>query len=111
MASLQVAEIADSSVVSQDYANSGEGERPPQLPSTFGTGGQRGNARTAASKQPLQTLVHQQWEVCWSQKLLTAVLFRKFMRTAAKGEAYSNCPAWLAPLGKRETRNWARCTL
>ena len=61
--------------------------------------------------QPLQTLVHQQWEVCWSQKLLTAVLFPKFMRTAAKEETYSNCPAWLAPLGNRETRNWARCTL
>ena len=61
--------------------------------------------------QPLQTLVHQQWEVCWSQKLLTAVLFRKFMRTAAKGEAYSNRPAWLVPLGNRKTRNWARCTL
>ena len=48
--------------------------------------------------KPLQTLVHHQWGVCRSQKLLTAVLFRKFMRAAAKGEAYSNCPAWLAPL-------------
>ena len=54
--------------------------------------------------QPLQTLVHQQWEVCKSQKLLTAVLFRKLMRTAAKGEAYSNRPACLASVGKRETR-------
>ena len=50
MASLQVAEIADSSVVSQVYANSSEEERP-QLPSTFGTSGQRRNARTAASEQ------------------------------------------------------------
>ena len=33
------------------------------------------------------------------------------MRTAAKGKAYCNCPAWLAPLGNRKTRNWARCTL
>ena len=51
MASLQVAEIAHSSVVSQVYANSSEEERPPQLPSTFGTSGQRRNARTAASEQ------------------------------------------------------------
>ena len=50
MASLQVAEIADSSVVSQVYANSSEVERPPQLPSTFGKSGQRRNARTAASE-------------------------------------------------------------
>ena len=49
MASLQVAEIADSSVVSQGYANSSEVERPPQLPSTFGTSGQRRNARTSAN--------------------------------------------------------------
>ena len=51
MASLQVAEIADSSVVSQVYANSSEEERLPQLPSMVGTSGQRGNARTAATEQ------------------------------------------------------------
>ena len=47
----QVAKIADGSVILQTFAISSEEECPPQLPSTFGAGGQRRNARTAASEQ------------------------------------------------------------
>ena len=48
---LQVAKIADGSDILQASAICSEEERRPQLPSTFGTSGQRDNARTAATEQ------------------------------------------------------------
>ena len=53
--------------------------------------------------QTLQTFVHQQWQVCRSQKLLTVGLSRKFMRTPAKKNVRRNCPARLAPVGNETT--------
>ena len=85
----QVAKIADDSVVLQTFAISSEEECPPQLPSTFGTSGQRRNARTAASEQAANSANFYASTIrsLLVAEVLTAVLFRKFMRTAVKKEA------------------------
>ena len=50
MGSLQVAEIADSSVISHASATRSGGERLQRLPSTVGTSGQLGNAQMGPSE-------------------------------------------------------------
>ena len=67
--SLQVAEVADSSVVSQVYANRSEGEDLQQLPSMVGTIGQPRNTQlgslhtaAATSENPV-SLSARSWQV------------------------------------------------
>ena len=67
--SLQVAEVADSSVVSQVYANCSEGEDLQQLPSMVGTIGQARNTQlgsmhtVAATSENLVSLSARSWQV------------------------------------------------